>query len=114
MGLSNDFSTQCMVSWDVYPAIVPDEASVHSHATIVVEGASDGIVPEVNISGGGLYVLMGLLHGRHDHCFEVFQRQDYYLVVVILSLVVISLSRKKVCLFVGGAGFMMEGEMIFR
>ncbi len=91
MGSGDDFSMQGMVSWNVNPAIVPNETSVHSHAVIVVEGASDGVIPEVNISGGGLYVLMGLLYGGHDHHFEVFQGQNYYLVIVILSLIMIRL-----------------------
>ncbi len=102
-----------MISWDINPAIVPNETSVHSHAMIMVEGASNGIVPEVNISGGGFYVLMGLLHGRHDHCLEMFRGQDYYLVIIVLPLIVICLSREKVCLLVGGASFMVESEMVF-
>ncbi len=78
-----------MVSWDVNPAVVPDETIVCFHAAIVVKRAGDGVVPEVCISGGSSHILMGLLDGGHDHRSEVFWRQDYYLVVIILSLVVI-------------------------
>ncbi len=102
-----------MISWNVNSAIVPNETSVHFHAAIVIEGTSDRVIPEVNISGSSFYALMGFFHGGHDHCSEMLQGQDYYLVVVVLPLIVVCSSRKKVCLLVGSAGFMMEGEMVF-
>ncbi len=89
VGSSNDFSAQCMVSGNVNSAIIPNKTSVHPHAAIMVEGAGDGVIPEMNVSGGGFYVLMGLLHGGHDHCFEMFWGQHYYLVIVVLTLIMI-------------------------
>ncbi len=102
-----------MVSWNVNSAIVPDEASIHFHAAIMVERAGDGVVPEVNISGGSFHALMGFFNGGHDHRFEVLQRQDYHLVIVILSLIVVRSSGEKVCFLVGSAGFMVKGEVVF-
>ncbi len=109
---SNDFSTEGMISWDVNSAVVPDETIVHFHAAIMVERASDGAIPEVCISGSGPHIPVGLFNGGHDHCSEVLWRQDYDLVVVVLPLIVICSLREKVCLFVGGAGLMMEGKMV--
>ncbi len=102
-----------MVSWNINPAIVPDETSIHFHAAIMVERAGNGVVPEVNISGGGFHALMGFFNSGHDHHFEVLRRQDYHLVVVILSLIMVCLSREKVCFLVGGASFMVKGEVVF-
>ncbi len=103
-----------MVSWNVNSAVVPDEAIVHFHATIVVEGTGDHVVPKVNVPGGGFHALMGFFNGGHDHRLKVLWGQDYHLIIVILSLIVVCSSREKVCLLVGSAGFMMKGEMVFR
>ncbi len=92
---------------------VPDETGIHFHAAIMVERAGDSVVPEMNVSGSGLYTLVGFLYGGHDHGLEMFWGQDYYVVVVVLSLIVICSSRQKVSFLVGSASFMMEGEMIF-
>ncbi len=78
----------------------------------MVERASNGVVPEVNVPGSGFHVLMGFLNGGHDHRLEVFRRQDYYLVIVVLSLVMIRAPREEVRLFVSHTGFMVEGEMV--
>ncbi len=59
------------------------------------------------------YAPMGLLKGWHDHGSEVLWRQNYYLVIVILSLVVVRSSREKVCFLVGGTSFMMKGKVVF-
>ncbi len=98
-----------MISWNVNSAVVPDEAVVHFHSAVMVERSGDRVVPKVCIPGGNFHVLVGLLDGGHDHRSEVFWGQDNYLVVIILSLIVICSSREEVCLFVGSAGFMMEG-----
>ncbi len=113
MGSGDDLSMKCMVSRNVNSAIVPDESVIHLHTAVVIEGPSNGVIPKVNVSGGCLYASMGLFNGQHDHSFEMFWGQDYYLVIVVLSLVMICLSRKKVCFLVHGTGFMMKGEMVF-
>ncbi len=56
---------------------------------------------------------MGFLDHRHDHGLEMFGGEDYNLVIVFLSLIVIHPSAKEICLLVGGTGFMMESEMVF-
>ncbi len=113
MRLSDDLSMKCMVTGNVDPAVVPDETIIHLHAAVMVEGASDGVIPEINIPGGSFYALMGFLYGWHDHGSDVFWQQNYYLVVVILSLIVVCLSGEKVCLLVGSTGFMMKGKVVF-
>ncbi len=62
-----------MVLWDVNSAIVPDETIVQLHAVIVIVGASDGVIPEVNVSGSGFYALVGFFHGGHDHRSEMLR-----------------------------------------
>ncbi len=113
VGSGNDFSTKRMVSRDIDSAIIPDESVIHFHAAVVIEGSGNGVIPEVNVSGGCFYASMGFFNGRHDHGFEMFWGQDYYLVIVVLSLVVVCSSRKKVCFLVRGTGFVMKGKMVF-
>ncbi len=113
MGSSNDLSTKGMIPGNINPAIISDETVVHFHAAVMIERAGDSVVPKVNVSGGSFYASMGFFDGGHNHGPEVLWRQDYYLIVVILSLVVVCSSREKVCLLVGCAGFMMKGEMVF-
>ncbi len=72
VGSSDDFSMKRMVSRDVNSAVIPNETIVHLHAMVMVKGADDGVIPKVDVSGGGFYALMGLLNGWHDHSFEVF------------------------------------------
>ncbi len=103
-----------MVSWNVDSAIVPDETIIHFHAAIMVKGAGDCVVPEVCVPSGGSHILVGLVDGGHDHRPEVLWGQDDYLIVIVLPLIMICSSREEVCLFIGGAGFMMEGKMVFR
>ncbi len=72
VGSGNDFSPKGMISRDVNPAIIPNETIIHLHATVVVEGSGNGVVPEVNVPGSYLYVSVGLFDGGHDHGSEVF------------------------------------------
>ncbi len=102
-----------MISWNVNPTIIPDETSIHLHAAIVVEGTGHGVVPEMDVSGGCLHVLVGLFDGGHDHRSEMFWGQDYHLIVIVLSLVMICSARKEVRLLVAGTGFMVKGKMVF-
>ncbi len=113
MGSSNDLSMKGMISGDIDPAVIPDETIIHFHAVVMIERASDSVVSKVNISGGGFYASMGFFNGGHDHSSEVLWRQDYYLIIVILSLVMVCLSREKVCLLIGCTSFVMKGEMVF-
>ncbi len=80
VGSGDDLSMKCMVSRDVNSAIVPDESVIHLHAMVMIEGSSNSVIPKVNVSGGCFYASMGLFNGRHDHGFEMFWGQDYYLV----------------------------------
>ncbi len=73
MGSGNDFSMKCMVSGNIDSAVIPDETIIHFHASIMVEGTGDGIVPKVNISGGSLHTLMGFPDGWHDHGSEMLR-----------------------------------------
>ncbi len=58
-------------------------------------------------------MMMSFLKHQYDHGFKMFGGKDYDLVVVVLSLVVVCLSAKEVCLLVCGAGFVMKGEVVF-
>ncbi len=86
---------------------------IHFHATVMIERAGESVVPKVNVSGGSFYASMGFFDGGHNHSPKVLWRQDYYLIIVVLSLVVVCSLREKVCLLVGCASFMMKGEMVF-
>ncbi len=102
-----------MVLGNINPAIIPDETIIHLHAAVVVKGTGNSVIPKMNVPGGCFYAPMGLLDGWHDHGSEVLWGQDYYLVIVVLSLVVVCLSREKVCLLVCSASFMMKGKVVF-
>ncbi len=112
VGSGDDLSMKHMISRDVNSAIVPDESVIHLHAAVMIEGSNNGVIPEVNVSGGSFYASVGFFDGWHDHGFEMFWGQDYYLVVVVLSLGVVCPSRRKICFLVRSTSFVMKGKMV--
>ncbi len=56
---------------------------------------------------------MGLGESGHDHGPEVLGVENDDLVVVVLSLIMVCSATEEVGLFVGSAGFVVKGEMIF-
>ncbi len=67
----------------------------------------------MNIMSSLFCVVMCLVDGGHNHCLEIFGFKDYDLVIVISALLVVCSLTKEISLFVGGAGFVVEGEMVF-
>ena len=93
MGSGDDLSLEGVISGNINPTVIPDKSVLQFHAAIVIDGPSNILVPKVCFLGGSLYVAVGFSDGGHDHGLEVLGGQDYYLVVIVLSLVVVCSAR---------------------
>ncbi len=78
----------------------------------MVERHGDVLVPLVVVERGLLDFDMNFLCCWHDHCPEVFRFEDYNLIVVLLSLLVIRSLTKQVSFLVRRSWLVVKREVV--
>ncbi|SJL04346.1 uncharacterized protein ARMOST_07712 [Armillaria ostoyae] len=111
--LGDDVASERGMSGYVDTVVIVQNAVLLCDASFVFQGSGDAFVPEFLLLCNGLDLLMSLGGGGHNECPEVLQGEDCDVSVVVFSLVMIASSAEEVCFDVGGAGLMLENEMVF-